>query len=76
VTKQSTATISGQRKVFDVLEERFLDASVVDRSDMKPGDWISGPAVITERETSTIVTSSREAIMQADGCLLLRAKAA
>jgi len=76
VTKQSTATISGQRKVFDVLEERFLDASVVDRSDMKPGDWISGPAVITERETSTIVTSSREAIMQTDGCLLLRAKAA
>jgi N-methylhydantoinase A len=76
VTKQSTATISGQRKVFDVLEERFLDASVVDRGDMKPGDWIAGPAVITERETSTIVTSSREAIMQADGCLLLRAKAA
>lgn len=76
VTKQSTATISGKRKVFDVLEERFLDASVVDRSDMKPGDWIAGPAVITERETSTIVTSSREAIMQADGCLLLRAKAA
>lgn len=76
VNKQSQASVSGQRQIFDVLEERFLDASVVERAAMKPGDWIAGPAVITERETSTIVTASREVIMQADGCLLLRAKAA
>ena len=41
---------------------------------MKPGDWVAGPAVITERETSTIITGSREVVMQADGCLLVRAK--
>lgn len=41
---------------------------------MKPGDWVAGPAVITERETSTIITASREVVMQADGCLLVRAK--
>lgn len=41
---------------------------------MKAGDWVSGPAVITERETSTIITASREVIMQADGCLLVRVK--
>ena len=76
VNKQSKASVSGQRQIFDVLEGRFLDASVVERAAMKPGDWIAGPAVITERETSTIVTASREVIMQADGCLLLRAKAA
>lgn len=76
VSKASQATISSTRQVFDILEERFLDASIVERDAMKPGEWISGPAIITERETSTVVTSSREAIMQADGCLLLRAKAA
>ncbi|TWH03466.1 N-methylhydantoinase A [Ochrobactrum sp. J50] len=76
VQKQARAAISATRQVFDVLEERFLEASIVERETMKPGEWIAGPAIITERETSTVVTSSREAIMQADGCLLLRAKAA
>ncbi len=76
VQKQEQAAISATRQVFDVLEERFLEASIVEREAMKPGEWIAGPAIITERETSTVVTSSREAIMQADGCLLLRAKAA
>lgn len=76
VQKQEQAAISATRQVFDVLEERFLKASIVERETMKPGEWIAGPAIITERETSTVVTSSREAIMQADGCLLLRAKAA
>ncbi len=76
VQKQEQAAISATRQVFDVLEERFLEASIVERETMKPGEWIAGPAIITERETSTVVTSSREAIMQADGCLLLRAKAA
>ena len=53
--------------------------SVVEQSRdarLKPGDFVSGPAVITERETSTIITASREVIMQADGCLLVRAKQA
>ena len=40
---------------------------------MRAGDLVKGPAVITERETSTVVTAGREAIMQADGCLLVRA---
>ena len=49
--------------------------SIVARADMKPGDFVAGPAVITERETSTIITASREVIMQADGCLLIRVQA-
>ncbi|GGB05989.1 N-methylhydantoinase A [Brucella endophytica] len=64
------------RDIFDVQEGSFQTASVVSRQDMKPGDWIAGPAVITERETSTIITASREVIMQADGCLLVRIKQA
>ncbi|EIM31057.1 hydantoinase/oxoprolinase family protein [Microvirga lotononidis] len=72
--KQRQAIVREQREIFDAQDGRFQQASVVVRSEMAPGDWISGPAVITERETSTIVTASREAIMQADGCVLLRAK--
>ncbi len=72
--KAGSAKTSGVRDIFDVLEGSFQNASIVARSDMKAGDWIAGPAVITERETSTIVTASREVIMQADGCLLVRVK--
>jgi N-methylhydantoinase A len=72
--KSAPARTSGERRMFDAQEGNFQRAAVVARSDLEPGHWIAGPAVITERETSTIVTASREVIMQADGCLLLRAK--
>ena len=71
--KSGPARISGKRRLFDARLEGFQTAAVVDREHMRAGDWVAGPAVITERETTTIVTASREAIMQADGCLLLRA---
>lgn len=74
--KKNVAKISGRRHIFDAQDGTFHEAAVVARADMRPGDWIAGPAVITERETSTIVTASRDVIMQADGCLLLRAKQA
>ncbi|MCO5966251.1 hydantoinase/oxoprolinase family protein [Sinorhizobium meliloti] len=76
ITKHAAAAVRGTREIFDVQEGNFQEASIVSRDDMKPGDWVAGPAVITERETSTIITASREVVMQADGCLLVRAKQA
>ncbi|MTH78411.1 hydantoinase/oxoprolinase family protein [Paracoccus aestuariivivens] len=75
-SRAQPAPVAGKRRLFDAHQGRFNEASVVERMAMKPGDWVAGPAVITERETSTIVTASRDAILQADGCLLLAAKAA
>jgi N-methylhydantoinase A len=72
--KAGEAKVRGTREIFDVQEGSFQNASIVDRADMKTGDFVSGPAVITERETSTLITASREVIMQADGCLLVRVK--
>ena len=54
--KSSEAKIQGTREIFDVQVGSFQTASVVARADLKPGDFVSGPAVITERETSTIIT--------------------
>lgn len=76
ITKHAAAAVRGTREIFDVQEGNFEEASIVARDDMKPGDWVAGPAVITERETSTIITASREVVMQTDGCLLVRAKQA
>jgi N-methylhydantoinase A len=62
------------RRIFDAREQRFVDAGVYQRDDLQSGDRIDGPAVIIERETSTVLTSRYLAIRQADGCLLLTQK--
>ncbi|MCD9844421.1 hydantoinase/oxoprolinase family protein [Klebsiella pneumoniae] len=62
------------RKLFDANQGEFVQAEVIERAEFKPGTCLSGPAVIVENETTTIVASSYDAIMQDDGCILVRAK--
>uniref|UniRef100_UPI003BAC3636 hydantoinase/oxoprolinase family protein n=1 Tax=Stappia sp. TaxID=1870903 RepID=UPI003BAC3636 len=63
------------RQMFEAKAAGFVTSNVVARADLKAGDCIPGPAVITENETTTIITDGQEAIFQADGCLLVRSKA-
>ena len=37
-------------------------------------DRVSGPAVVVERETSTVVTAPFDVVMQSDGSLLMLRK--
>lgn len=60
-----------QRKVFDVVQGDFIDANIYQRENLNIGAQIDGPAIITERETSTFITSSFTATVQPDGCLLV-----
>ncbi len=64
------------RDVFDPAKGQMMPTAIVARSDLATGTRVSGPAVITERETSTVVTSPFDAVMQADGSLLLTRKEA
>jgi N-methylhydantoinase A len=41
---------------------------------MDVGNEVSGPAIIVENETTTIVTSGYRATMQEDRCLLVQRK--
>ena len=59
------------RPVFDPATGATLKTTIVTRDSLAAGDCIRGPAVITERETSTVVTSPFDCVMQADGSLLL-----
>jgi N-methylhydantoinase A len=76
VSASGDVRINNRRRVYDPRSADFLDASIVNRQDMPIGARVSGPAAIVERETTTIVTASFEAVMQADGCLLLKRKGA
>ena len=54
----------------------MVASSIIARADLAPGARVSGPAIITERETSTVVTSPFDVVMQSDGSLLLTRKEA
>jgi N-methylhydantoinase A len=59
------------RAVFDPAAGRELETAIVPREALASGARVSGPVVIVERETSTIVTSPFDAVIQADGTILL-----
>ena len=63
------ATIT--RSVFDPPTGETRTYGIVERDTLETGDRIEGPAVIVERETSTVVTSPFDAVIQSDGSILL-----
>lgn len=71
-----SAEAIASRNFFDAALRETVTAQEVDRQSMRAGVVVDGPAVITERETSTIVTSGYRAIGQSDGSLLLLRKGA
>ena len=51
-----------------------VQAAVIHRNQLHPGDKIAGPALIIEPQTTTLVSSDFEAITDANGNLLLTRK--
>jgi N-methylhydantoinase A len=63
-----------KRSIFDAREQNMVEAGLFVRDLLVAGNQVSGPAIIVESETTTIVTSAFEAIMQSDRCLLVQRK--
>jgi N-methylhydantoinase A len=63
-----------KRNIFDAREQIFVEAGVYERESMEVGNEVTGPAIIVENETTTIVTSGYKATMQEDRCLLMQRK--
>ena len=61
----------GGRMVIEAATGRSFQAGVVERSARGPGDRLAGPALIEERETTTVVPEGFTAAWLADGTLLL-----
>ena len=62
------------RMVFDSSTNEMMESRIVAREALTVGDRIAGPIVIVERETSTVVTSCFDAVVQNDGSILLTRK--
>jgi N-methylhydantoinase A len=70
-TGERTMKPAVTRAVFDPAAGSVQTYSIVERDTLESGDRIAGPAVIVERETSTVVTTPFDAIIQIDGSILL-----
>jgi len=68
-TATSSAAIADSRKMFDPALSEVVNAEVVLRDEMTSGQSVTGPAAITEDETTIILPSSRSATRQPDGCI-------
>ena len=68
------ATVASTRSLFDPALSQSVEASVILRDDLQAGQLVTGPAVITENETTIVLPSSRQAIRQSDGCIDVRTK--
>jgi N-methylhydantoinase A len=59
------------RSIFDPEAGEFIEVAIHDRRNLNPGAFIPGPAVITEDETSTVVSRSFDARVDAFGYIEL-----
>lgn len=68
---QDAIVIEGRRPLFDAKLGEFQEARVVTRNALPVGVSMSGPVVVIEPETSTVVSNKFDVTRQADGCLLI-----
>ena len=74
VAKTRTIKPQSKRKIFEARDQVFVEAGVYDRDTLESGDVITGPAVIVERETATILPATFDATVQTDRCLFVQAR--
>ena len=67
--RESDVKVSNSLTLFDPALGEAVQSSKVKRATMTPGDRVTGPAAITEDETTIILPTSRWAMAQSDGCI-------
>jgi N-methylhydantoinase A len=65
----------GSRRFFDGRAGGSIDVPLYRRERMEAGVRVAGPAIIAEDETSTFVTASFEARIDAAGCIVMERRA-
>ena len=57
------------------MESGFVDAAVYDRAALRAGDVISGPSIVTEMDSTTLILPGHAATVHPSGSLLIRPEA-
>lgn len=67
-------TPARSKKIFCDIDGEWKDSALIKRADLTPGDCIDGPALITEPQTTTLVSEDFAAHVDALGNLVLSRK--
>jgi N-methylhydantoinase A len=75
VAEQRAPPPDGSRSFFDGRAGKSIDVPLYRRAGMAPGVRVAGPAIIAEDETSTFITASFDARIDAAGCIVMERRA-
>ena len=73
--EQRAPSPDGSRSFFDGRAGKAIDVPLYRRERMEAGVRVPGPAIIAEDETSTFVTASFDARIDAAGCIVMERRA-
>lgn len=68
-TRPQGSALKGTRRAFSHISEDFVDYQVFDRYAMPAGYRIEGPAIVEERESTTVIWEGGSAYVSAEGFL-------
>jgi len=68
---RSSARPAGKRRIFEPKLAKWRDAGVYERTALKPGARVSGPALIVEDQTTIVVTADFDAWVNSLGYIVL-----
>ena len=66
------ASAHGVVDLYDPVQGAEVPAGLYLRSDLRPGDYLSGPALIVEEQTTSMVTSAYAMIVNQLGHLIMQ----
>ena len=65
----TTAAAPSSRQMYDPVTGQTTDAGIIERANLGTGDLVAGPAVVIEPQTTTVLGTHHQAVMQPDGTL-------
>jgi N-methylhydantoinase A len=71
VTRRSTPVPATWREVFDTAEGQFLRTAIYRRAELPSGSTLTGPAIIAEESTSTVIGPGYEVLVEADNTIVI-----
>jgi len=74
VRKKPAPAPYASRSLLDAGTGQYVEAQAYRRHDLQPGSRVSGPAIIVEDDTSTVVSPTFDATMNALGYIVLERK--
>ncbi len=71
-TKKTTLVKhKSERKIYELDQNKIVSVQVFERSKLANGQRLEGPAIIEEKESTTLVKSGTTAIVHETGCLII-----